>query len=103
MKNTGTDPGSPEAYFLADPQGIAWWEVPRGPQPEASYTLWDQDPRSCKAPSLDLNSFAIQVQPGQAETANICFTIGSQDASTSMLAAVGGERPDYVSQWFMLH
>lgn len=104
LTNTGADPASPEDLFLGgDPRVFAWYEDPQGPQQKVFYTLWDGDPGSCKAPPLDLNSYAIKIQPGQTVTGNLCLTIGSQDASTSILSVTGMEAPNTVTHWFLLH
>jgi hypothetical protein len=103
VTNVGLGTGSPAGFFQGqylDPPGIGLVEnTPGG----TTSQVRGYPEQTCQAPPLDLNSPSAQVQPGQAETGNLCFEIGSQDASTTLLYALSGVHDYFSNQWFALH
>jgi hypothetical protein len=107
VTNSLSYPISLADYFqgdVLDPAGAYLVEDAHGPDPgfePFNDGHWSQLDPLCQAPALDLNS-SNPVPPGQT-TGNLCFTISSQDASTTMFVLLVGGHEVWKPQWFALN
>jgi hypothetical protein len=110
VTNEGLGAGSPAYFFQGpslDPPGIGLVEnTPGG----TTSIVRGAPEQTCVAPPLDLNTpnpldpnASNQVAPGESETGNLCFEIGSPHASTTLLYALSGVHEYFSTQWFALH